>query len=56
MAKAVSNTKNCLIKAVLLLCKHGHFFLNFASHGVNIPLRHTIRGKKKDKLSIEAKL
>ena len=26
MTKAVSNREICLIKAVLLLCEHGHFF------------------------------
>ena len=37
MTKAVSNRDISFIKAVLLLCEHGHFFLNFASHGVNSP-------------------
>ena len=42
MTKAVSNRDICFIKAVLLLCKHGHFSLNFASHGQS-PTPHTIR-------------
>ena len=33
MTKAVANWDICFIKAVLLLCKYGHFTLNFASHG-----------------------
>ena len=35
MTKAVSKREICLIKAVLLLCEHGYFSLNFASNGVN---------------------
>ena len=33
MTKAVSNRDIRFNKAVLLLCKHGHFSLSFASHG-----------------------
>ena len=33
MTKAVSNRQICFIKALLLLCQHGYFFLNFASYG-----------------------
>ena len=32
MTKAVSNRDICFAKAVLLLCEHGHFSLNFALH------------------------
>ena len=37
MTKAVSNREICFIKALLLLCKHGNFSPNFASHGLSIP-------------------
>ena len=35
MTKAVLNRDICCITAVLSFCKHGHFSLNFALHGVN---------------------
>ena len=34
MIKTASNRDICFIKAVLLFCEHGHFSLNFASHGL----------------------
>ena len=37
MTTTVSNLEICFIKAVLLLCEHGHFLLNFASHGIKSP-------------------
>ena len=37
MTKTVSNRDICFIKTVLLLCKRGHFFLNFVSQGPNDP-------------------
>ena len=49
MTKAVSNREICFIKAVLLLCEHGHFSLNFALLGVlclHPPSLHIIRVKK----------
>ena len=46
MTKAVLNRDICFIRAVLLMCKNGHFSLNFASHGVFCPpLPITIRVK-----------
>ena len=41
MNKAVSNRDICFIKAVLLLCKHGHFSQNFACIIVISPPPHT---------------
>ena len=38
MTKAVSNREICFIKAVLLLCEHGHFFYH-------TPTPNTIRVK-----------
>ena len=46
MTKAVSNREICFIEAVLLMCEHGHLFLNFASHGVKSPPPNTIRVKE----------
>ena len=43
MTKAVSNRDVCFIKAVFLLCEHGHFSLNFTSHGFLAPPANTIR-------------
>ena len=38
MTKAVSNREICFTKAVLLLCKLGHFFSSkFGKNGVNPP-------------------
>ena len=45
MTKAVSNREMCFIKAVLSLCEHRHFSLNFASHDVFCPPPSTIRVK-----------
>ena len=42
MTKAVSSRDIYLIKPVLLLCKHGHFSQNFASHGLFCPPPHNI--------------
>ena len=43
--KAVSIRDTCFIKTVLLLCEHGHFLLNFVSHGVNSPHHNNIKVK-----------
>ena len=40
MTNTVSKREICFIKAVLFLCEHGHFLLNFASLGVNAPPPH----------------
>ena len=46
MTKAVSNREICCVKAVLLLCKHGHFFLNFKKKKCKMPPPpYTIRVK-----------
>ena len=44
MTKAESDRDICFIKAVLLLCKHGHFFY-FASHGVICLPGDLVKGK-----------
>ena len=36
----------CFIKLVLLWCEHGHFSINFASHGVFCTPPHTIKVKQ----------
>ena len=37
MTKAVSKRDICLIRALLLLCKHKIFSFDFESHGVKCP-------------------
>ena len=37
MTKAVSNRDICFIKAMISLCEHGNFLLNFASHTLSCP-------------------
>ena len=44
MTKSVSNREICFIKAVLLLCEHGHFKKKI-ENGVNSPLPLYIRVK-----------
>ena len=45
MTKAVSNREICFIKAVLSLCKHGHFFSSkFCENGVKRPAPPLLQG------------
>ena len=37
MTQTVSNRKNCFIEAVLLLCKHKHFSVQFLQHDLSCP-------------------
>ena len=42
MTKAVSIRDICFITIVLLLCEHGHFSVNFVTHGSSCPPPTTI--------------
>ena len=49
MTKAISNSDICFFKAVLLSYEHGHFSLNFATHGLSPSSPNTIRVKDPEK-------
>ena len=38
MTAAVPNRDICFIKTLFLFCEHGHFSINFVSHGLSLPL------------------